>query len=80
MSQNFNNFEDFLKSDNQITVNQRNLQVLRIEVFNKINSFSTNVPLQYPLKTLENLWFSNVFRGYRSGTLVDNGLTALAKQ
>ena len=37
-------------------------------------SFSTNVPLLYPLKTSENLWFSNVSRGYRSGTLVENGL------
>ena len=39
-----------------------------------INSFSTNVPLLYPLKTLENLRFSDVFRGYRSGTLVENEL------
>ena len=27
-----------------------------------------------PLKILENLRFSDVFRGYRSGTLVENGL------
>ena len=38
------------------------------------NPFSTNVPLLYPLKTSENLWFSDVFKGYRSGTLVENGL------
>ena len=40
-----------------------------------INPFSTNVPLLYPLKTSENRRFSNVFRGYRSGTLVENGLS-----
>ena len=38
------------------------------------NPFSTNVSLLYPLKTLENLRFSDVFRGYRSRTLVENGL------
>ena len=39
-----------------------------------INPFSTNVPLLYPLKTSENLRFSDVFRGYRIETLVENGL------
>ena len=39
-----------------------------------INSFSTNVPLLYPLKTSENLRFSNIFSRYRSGTLVENEL------
>ena len=39
-----------------------------------INPFSTNVPLVYPLKTSEKLRFSDVFRGYTSGTLVENGL------
>ena len=39
-----------------------------------INLFLTNVPLLYPLKTSEKLRFSDVFRGYRSGTLVENGL------
>ena len=39
------------------------------------NPFS-HVPLLYPLKTSENLRFS-VFRGYRSGTLVENGLIKL---
>ena len=36
-----------------------------------INLFLTNVPLLYPLKTLENFWFSDAFRGYKSGTLVE---------
>ena len=40
-----------------------------------LNSFSTNVPLLYRLKTSENLRFSDVFRGYRSGLLVKNGLS-----
>ena len=38
------------------------------------NPFSTNVPLLYSLKTSENGRLSDVFRGYRSGTLVENGL------
>ena len=36
-----------------------------------INSFSTNVPLLYSLKTSENRRFSDVFGGYRSETLVE---------
>ena len=41
-----------------------------------INPFSANVPPLYPLKTSENLRLSDVFGGgYRSGTLVENGLT-----
>ena len=39
-----------------------------------INPFPTNVSIMYPLKTSENPQFSDVFRGYRSGTLVKNGL------
>ena len=39
-----------------------------------VNPFSTNVSLLHPLKTLENLEFSDVFKGYRSGTLIENGL------
>ena len=41
----------------------------------KFNPFSTNVSLLYPLKTLEKRRFSDVLRGYRSGTLVENGLS-----
>ena len=36
--------------------------------------FSSIVPVLYPLKTQENLRFSDVFRGYTSVTLVENGL------
>ena len=38
----------------------------------KINPFLANVPILYPLKTPENLWFSGVFRGYKIGTLAGN--------
>ena len=31
-----------------------------------------NALILYPLKTPENFWFSNVFRGYKMGTLVRN--------
>ena len=37
--------------------------------------FSTIVPLLYLLKTSENRRFFDVFKGYRSGTLFENGLT-----
>ena len=33
------------------------------------NLFQANVPFLYPLKTSENRRLSNVFRGYRNGTL-----------
>ena len=41
------------------------------------NPFSTNFPLLYPLKTSKKFWFSDVFRGYRSGKLVENGLISV---
>ena len=44
-----------------------------------INPFSTHAPLLYPLKTSENRRFSDLFRGYRSGTWVENGLMKLCK-
>ena len=30
-----------------------------------------------PLKTPANLWFSDVLRGYRKGTLASNGLSSM---
>ena len=36
--------------------------------------FHANVPFLYSLNTSENLCFSEVFRGYRNGTLAWNGL------
>ena len=38
------------------------------------NPFLTNVPLPYPLKTSKHLQFSDVFKGYISVTIVENGL------
>ena len=40
---------------------------------NILNQFLANVPILCPLKTPENLWFSGVFRGYKKGTLANNG-------
>ena len=45
-------------------------------IFFYLNPFSTNLPLLYSLKTSKNRRFSDVFRGYRSGTLVENGLNS----
>ena len=39
-----------------------------------INPFLADVPILYPLKTPEKLWFSGLFREYKRGTLVKNGL------
>ena len=60
----------------------RNLELSLFSLFKakfiecKVNPFSTNVPLLYPLKT-ENLQFSDVFRWYRNGILVENRLSLL---
>ena len=43
------------------------------KITNTINSFSTNVPLLYPLKKSENLRFY-ILRGVYSEKLVENGL------
>ena len=39
------------------------------------NPYSPSVTFLYPLKTSENLRFSDVFRGYRNVTLGEYGLT-----
>ena len=54
-----------------------NLQSDLKMALNWFNPFSTNVPPLYPLKRSENLRFSGVFGGYRSGTLVENGLRVI---
>ena len=46
-----------------------------------LNSFLPSVPNLYPLKTPENfwflnLWFSDIFRGYKMGTLARNGFAS----
>ena len=53
-------------------------RLLHISVRKKsisIHPFSTNVPLLYPPENIKNLQFSDVFRSYRAGTLVENGLS-----
>ena len=40
----------------------------------QLNPFLANVPTLHPLKTPENQSFSDVFRGYKMGTLFRNGL------
>ena len=55
------------------------MQVLTKNVYNseKINPFLANVSILHPLKTPENERFSDVsdvFRGYKLGTLAINGL------
>ena len=42
-----------------------------------ILSKDADVPISHPLKKPENIWFSGLFRGYKIGTLVRNGLTTL---
>ena len=39
----------------------------------QLNPFTTNVPLLYPMKT-ENRRSSDIFREYKRGKLVENGL------
>ena len=40
----------------------------------QINLFQVDVPFLYALKTTENLYFSDIFMGYRNGILAWNGL------
>ena len=56
------------------------LSIPRVRKLKTFNPFQTTVPILYPPITLaENLWFSNLIRGYRNGTLAWNGLLSLAK-
>ena len=50
-----------------------------IVITNLINPFLANVPILYPLKIPEKLWFSGVFWGYKMGTLARNRLPDLAR-
>ena len=43
-----------------------------------LNPYSPNATFLYPLKTSENLRFSEVFRGYRNVTLGEYGLNSLS--
>ena len=54
------------------------VSVINRNIFRRIvNPFLANVPILYPLKTPENLWFSGVFKGYKMGTLARYGLSCL---
>ena len=44
------------------------------------NPFHASGLFLYSLKTLENHWFSNVFRGYRKGPVALNVLTSISLQ
>ena len=41
---------------------------------NVFNPFHANLPVIYPLEKSENLWFSDIFRGYRNRKSVWSGL------
>ena len=49
------------------------LKSIRIKEQFTLNTFLVNVTTLYPLKTPEILWFSDVFRWYKMGTLAKNG-------
>ena len=51
------------------------LVLLRLPVL--FTPFSTIILVPYSMKTLENLQFSEVFRGFRSGTLTENLLNVV---
>ena len=67
---------------NQFWVSQRDWYFLlaianllsKVKTKHFLTHFQQNAPLLYPLKTSENRRFSDIYWGYRSGTLVENGL------
>ena len=44
-----------------------------------INPYLAHVAILSPLKTVQNLWFSEVFKGYKLGPLARNGLMTVIK-
>ena len=50
---------------------ENSLKCVNVDI--KLKPYSPNVIFLYPLKKLDNLWFS-VFRGYRNVTLGEYGL------
>ena len=52
---------------------EKRLEQLKQKV--SCNPYSSNVTFLYPLKTSENLLFSDIFRGYRNVTLGEYGLS-----
>ena len=64
---------DFLK-----ILNSSDMQCLNCKLIHSINPFHASISFLYPLKTSGNLWFSDVFKGYRNGTLTWKGLGCIA--
>ena len=53
---------------------KRTIIIFKTSALSNIKLFSTNVQLLYPLKTSEKRKLSDIFRGYRSETLFEDGL------
>ena len=51
------------------------LKFLELVLVSMVNPFLANIPILYPLKTSESLWFCGFFKGYKMGTLARNGLS-----
>ena len=51
------------------------LKFLELVLVSMVNQFVANIPILYPLKTPESLWFCGFFKGYKMGTLARNGLS-----
>ena len=61
-------------SENFYTIKLLNDPNLLNKKSNLVNPFYVTNLFQHPLKTLENLWFSDVFRGYWKRSVVWDGL------
>ena len=59
---------------NSFQVNVPFLYSLKVSEKQNINSFQVKCSFLYPLKTSKNLWFSDIFRGYRKEILPSHGL------
>ena len=73
--------KDVFSKCDQISMKRRIWSYLLKEslMVNFIFFLEYNIPFPYPLKISENVWFSNVFRGYREGKLSWIGLTSYNK-
>ena len=49
-----------------------NIWDIKVGVYHIYNPFLANVPISYPLRKPENLWFSSFLRGYQMGILSKN--------
>ena len=49
---------------NFVSITNKNKKKLG-DLTNRFNPFQSNVSFPHTLKTFENLWFSDIFRGYR---------------